>query len=413
MRCLRSWVAISALLLLLVSPGLVTSKTDPESRLIRVICIGESYYPETRLPLLLRADPRIRYQAVPANWYESSFQTVGSGSRKDALKFMRQYIPRNYDRYVEGFDVQLLSDFEVDIITPEQFVWMEQGVREEGMGLGKYEMNYDPGHFSTFDRFISSAVYPALPADLQYGQLLRKPLEGIYAVEQADGEPHPMVRLPGMKNYKILGSGDYGYEIPRPGAIVIAKFIPKNEDALIVREYGKGKALACLPGLDKIDAGALADWPYVVDFWINHMWYLADLEIPEDVELVHTLRTEALTYVNERSLSTAVIEFVEKFGAPTKRLYDQLYEVDDVKRESDGLYMDERYTESLAKLQEAFDGLKSVAEESIKLKESALFWVYMVEWFTVSGTCILTGFVLWTLMVRRRLYREVKVTRAA
>jgi len=65
-----------------------------------------------------------------------------------------------------------------------------------------------------------------------------------------------------------------------------------------------------------------------------------------------------------------------------------------------------------AALEQAFEELKKVSDESVVMKEKALFWIYMVEWFTVMGTSVLTGFVLWTLMVRRRLYREVKVTRS-
>ncbi len=387
------------------------AKTDPESGIIRIICIGESYYPETRLPLILGSDARISYQPIPANWYESSFGSVGGG-RKDALKFIRQYMPRTYTRLVETYDEVLLSDFEVDIITPEQFVWMERGVREGGMGLGKYEMNYDPGHFGTFGRFVASAVYPALPADLQEGKLIPKPLEGIYPVNlPGTGRPHPMFDLPGMINYKVLASGDYGYEIPRPGATVVARFLPNDEDAIIIRAYGEGQSLACLPGHDKIDGNSLNMWPYSVDFWVNQMWYLAELEIPEDVELVHQLRERSLTYSGERALASSLIEFVEKFGAPTRKLYDQLSQIDDIKRESDRLYIEERYAESLEKLDEVFEGLKVGADDSVQVKRNALFWIYIIEWFIVTGTFVFAGFVLWTLMVRRRLYREVSVTR--
>ena len=62
-------------------------KLEPSSGIIRVLSIGESYYPETRLPFMLRADPRIRYQQVPTNWYEGTFQAVGSGV-KDAERFL-------------------------------------------------------------------------------------------------------------------------------------------------------------------------------------------------------------------------------------------------------------------------------------------------------------------------------------
>lgn len=400
------------ILLVLFSLPASYCKVDPLSNLIRVVCIGESHIHETRLPLLLGSDPRLTYQPIPANWYESTFQAVGGG-RKDALKFMRQYMPRTYGRLIDTYDVILLSDFEVDIITEEQFSWMEQSVREAGMGLGKYEMNYDPGHFGTFNRFVASSIYLALPADLQWGQIIPKPLEGIYPVPiPGTGEPHPMLDLPGMNQFKVLNEGTYGYEIPRPGATVIARFKPKDEDAMIIRDYGEGKTLACLPGHDKIDSNAIAMWPYTIDFWVNQMWYLAGLGIPDDVELVHQLRERSLTYSSEKSLTTAVIEFVEKFGASTKRLYDELSDVDDLKRDSNRLYLEEQYQESLEKLEEAFEGLKRVADDSVKVKETALFWIYMIEWFTVTGTCVITGFVLWTLMVRRRLYRQVEVTRS-
>jgi len=72
-----------------------------------------------------------------ANWAESSFSNVGR-SRNDALKFVRQYMPRTYDGYIALYDVTLLSDFEVDVLTPLQYTWMEKAAREVGMGLGKY-----------------------------------------------------------------------------------------------------------------------------------------------------------------------------------------------------------------------------------------------------------------------------------
>ena len=45
------------------------------------------------------------------------------------------------------------------------------------------------------------------------------------------------------------------------------------------------------------------------------------------------------------------------------------------------------------------------------MKDRALMWIYIIEWFTVTATLFISGFLLWTLMVRRRLYGEVGVTR--
>jgi hypothetical protein len=48
---------------------------------------------------------------------------------------------------------------------------------------------------------------------------------------------------------------------------------------------------------------------------------------------------------------------------------------------------------------------------AMREKDKALFWIYVIEWLMASSTLIISGLVLWTLMVRRRLYRKVMVTR--
>jgi len=45
-----------------------------------------------------------------------------------------------------------------------------------------------------------------------------------------------------------------------------------------------------------------------------------------------------------------------------------------------------------------------------KVKNEALLWVYVSEWLSVTGTSLVCGFLLWTLMIRRRMYKEVAYT---
>lgn len=47
----------------------------------------------------------------------------------------------------------------------------------------------------------------------------------------------------------------------------------------------------------------------------------------------------------------------------------------------------------------------------MKVKERALMWVYLIEWSVITGTFGVVGFATWTLMLRKRLYREVETTR--
>lgn len=55
--------------------------------------------------------------------------------------------------------------------------------------------------------------------------------------------------------------------------------------------------------------------------------------------------------------------------------------------------------------------LFSRAEEVARREKNiALMWVYVIEWLVTVSTFFIAGFVLWSLMVRRRLYREVAKT---
>ena len=403
---------VLVLSILLLAVPISWGKVDPDAGHIRIISIGESFYPETRLPFMLRADPRIRYQPVPTNWYEGTFQAVGSG-RRDAEKFLRLYIPRTYERFIGSYDVILLSDFEVDIIEPQQWAWMETSVRVDRMGIGKYEMNYDPAHWTTFDLFRTLPVYSAFPADLVFAHELRG--IAIYATTMpGTGRPHPMLDLPNMKNWRVpidIGSGKAGYENPRPGSTVVARYIPNDEPAVIIWEYGSGRALTSVPGHDTIVWHLSDYWPYTVDFWINQAWYLAGLEIPPVIEILHQIRESSILYSTQKAMALSVIDFAERYGASTTELYGMLSEVDDVKMEADRSYMEDDYAESLSKMEEAFLGLSRVAEASVRAKDAVLFWIYLIEWITVSATSAIVGVIIWVVMVRRRLYREVQITR--
>jgi len=47
----------------------------------------------------------------------------------------------------------------------------------------------------------------------------------------------------------------------------------------------------------------------------------------------------------------------------------------------------------------------------MRLKDMALMWVYVSEWAAVLGTSLLAGYVVFTLMLRRAMYRQAGMTR--
>jgi hypothetical protein len=133
--------------------------------------------------------------------------------------------------------------------------------------------------------------------------------------------------------------------------------------------------------------------------------------VPEDLEVSHALRASFVRYQDERSVLTSLMEFVDKFGANTKILEEMIAEIGEEKEGAEYLYLTDDYSGAWETMNGVLDRFNEISEEAVKIRERALLWVYITEWFVVTGTMIICGSVLWALMIRRRLYKEVAVTR--
>ena len=122
------------------------------------------------------------------------------------------------------------------------------------------------------------------------------------------------------------------------------------------------------------------------------------------------MKSQSLTFC--RNLFVSVLEFVEKFGADTGELYDELLAVDaGIFMDAKVAYMEGDYPDALSMSKVGNEEIKVLVDRALEARERALLWIFVIEWLTVSGTSMISGFVLWTLMVRRRIYREVETTR--
>jgi hypothetical protein len=54
--------------------------------------------------------------------------------------------------------------------------------------------------------------------------------------------------------------------------------------------------------------------------------------------------------------------------------------------------------------------LEEANKAALQLKNETLFWVYITEWLALLGTSMITGALVWGLMIKRRLYKEVETT---
>jgi hypothetical protein len=133
--------------------------------------------------------------------------------------------------------------------------------------------------------------------------------------------------------------------------------------------------------------------------------------LPQDIILVNAVRRDFELYTERASTISAFFDFVERFGVSSSRLVDEKGAVDLIVEGAMDSYLDGRYEEALDLAQEAHEALGDLELRTIKLKDQALFWVYLTEWAAVSGTGLITGYVIYLLMLRKRLYRDVRVTR--
>jgi hypothetical protein len=177
-------------------------------------------------------------------------------------------------------------------------------------------------------------------------------------------------------------------------------------------DLGRGRSLA-----SSILAGSswwgysFYDWEFLPDWYVNLHLFAAGQELPPDPYLVHDIRITLNNHNAIRGNLISTIEFIEKFGAPTDPVERILYANNIRLKEVDSAYLDLRHEESLSIAKELVSELNRGIELALEIKDGALRWTYLIEWLVTMGTGMMVGFVLWTLMVRKRLYRETRVTR--
>ena len=97
----------------------------------------------------------------------------------------------------------------------------------------------------------------------------------------------------------------------------------------------------------------------------------------------------------------------------SNKLQDQKSRIDRMMDEARESYLQGLYEDALDQAHAVHDAVGDLELRCMKLKDQALLWVYMTEWAAVSGTGMIAGYILFLLLLRRRLYREVSLTRAS
>ncbi len=397
---------ITFIALLLLCPYLPRAAQARSDLRVGVLYTGDPYPGHTPY-IHMKVEPMLVVTPVQA-----SRDHYAGISGKDILRAIRVYMPRTYEALLQTYDVVIISDSNVGSFTIEQLKWFKKGVGEDGLGLVMIGGHETFGSATGNPDWGATPVGDVLPVDTFWGEYH----DGKVEIVEKD---HEFIRsLPWRPDLDFLQRYASNIVEARPGTKVLAR--SKIEDGgrfsgyenpfFSTWEFQEGRTFAMTGDWTPGGGVVFLRWEYLPDFATNLMLYCAKRTIPEDLDLVHTVRTRLASIGYRRIIIDSLVDFVEKFGANPKKILAVIGDLEEVRAEAAMLYLEQDFDEALAAADRALELMDEAEHVSDKVKDDALLWVYLTEWLTVSGTCMVVAFVLWTLMIRRGLYREVRTT---
>ncbi len=366
-------------------------KVDPATKRVRVVYLGDAWGANSPIYEIYK-DPLFSATPIPAS-------ATHAGGMPNMSRFIRLYLPRTYSDFVSYFDITILSDTEAPYYTSKQIGWFSRGVSEGGQGLLMVG-----GREIQLGEWGGTTVEEALPSNFLGTETVEKPFWAV----PADPE-NPIVKaLPMNKLPQYLGMI---LVAPKPDAELILRSRLGKYPVLLYHEYGKGASMFHTPDWTPLWGVYVNRWEYFGDYVCDMLYYLAGLKVPDDPALMHTLREYFGDYEAKKQMILNLAEFIDKFGANTGALDKRLGELYKDRSEASRLYVEQDYQGALAKIRQVLAELGHDEDFALQLKDRAMLWIYITEVSAVTGVSLIAGATLWVLMVKRRLYREVRVTR--
>jgi hypothetical protein len=364
---------------------------------LRLILVGDIY--PCPVIVLCHIDPR--YDFVPIQTREIPDVEAG--------RYVRIYFPRTTEDLYD-YAMLFFVDPEMGAFNGAQVAAMMDAVERGECGTF---WTFGPG----FGSIQSCDLQKVIPHQMSMGFDQWARGNSFYRVIFDRGLPPVFTSFLelGLEDVRGYGCGEI---TTRQGATIWGRMVPFQWPWMASWEYG-GSGGHCWVAADDLDhpwwsreTYGFSENLYSVDVLANIITYSSGLELPEDIMLPINFRRELLAYQSAKSLFVSTLEFVEKFGANTGVLYGELLDLEsDTVSQAKSLYLDSDYDNALSEIRLGNRRAGELVEMALKARERALFWVFLIEWFAVSGVSLVSGYVLWTLMIRRKAYREVRSTR--
>lgn len=356
-------------------------------------------------------EPGVVYMTVPARDPGGFFL-----SEADLVKMIRLYFPRSYEE-LRTYDLIMLTSPDFFLITPKQDKWMYDSIRE---GAGGYN---DGSVFS-----IVSGVAEAWSISLTQQSF---PNDAPAVTARRAGESPKNVASVDINDeakYRILSDFiPFGVEdIPGGGRLVlhregsevlawqVGNFGPIKVDFMAAWEYENGRTIT--------NGGWYGNgfWAYPTDpqknqyspdMLMNMVFWLTNRNLIEDIVVFHRIKGIFAEYTSRMGVLVSLMDFIDKFGANTQKIQDEIFALEDIYDMAVDHYLGQEFIEAEKDILDSLERFSQAEEVARREKNAALLWVYTIEWLVTVSTFFIAGFVLWSLMVRRRLYRDVSVTK--
>ncbi len=390
---------------------------------IRVLAIGQVLPKESPIPLWFDADPLIDYVLVPTD--ADSMRGFGI---TEAQRYVRIYFPRNRKSLVAGFDLFVFPDGNLDPFLPSQIADMRYAIEN---GLGSFvtmggDLSSTSG--SAYVGWAHSVLNEILPVELNTEM---KQDRSVFSIRIVKEDPPVLSMFVPLGIERARGSTAFTHLTTRAGATVWSRLrvvglpqkgitlgLGKESDWLVSWRVGPTGGIFWVVA-DDLDSSWWSpiflrsefENEYAGDVFVNILLYSVGAPLPQDVFQLHGLRRLYSDYNIQRLLLISLLDFADRFGANTRDVYARMEQADRMRAASFERYRAYEFADAAEIMESAMSRFASLTKEAMDLKDRALLWIYLTEWVAVTGTCLACGFVVWTLMVRRRLYREVVTTR--
>ena len=322
------------------------------------------------------------------------------------------YMPRTYEELVARYEVLGLHYTEPRFFDAKQIKWLSDAILEGGRGLAFY--GHGPNHYSAW---LDTTIAEVLPVEkLEYFkgtgvvwiEILKPENPFISSIPWSEAGKHGCFE--GCTNVKAKTGSEVLAEKAGAGYGTVTPF-------LTWWEVGEGRCLAITPYYPgtasslKSSGNPFTSWEYYPDFLRNYHLYVGEREIPSDPLMLHRITIALEECQAWQGMLMSVTEFVSSFGGNPEPLYDRLDLVEEQYEKVYDRYLEYEFEESLSITQDLLVNLESSTEFAIDIKDQTMLWIYLIEWTTLTSTAVLAGITVWSLMVRRHLFKTVEITR--